>query len=103
MAGPERRHPSRRSLSEPRMRYFLGFSWGILLLASFAGWGALVRRLLRNEAENEIEDWGEAVVLGMSWIIALGGFLNLASIMTRGTVLILAAIGLLVFSMAVRR
>jgi hypothetical protein len=79
------------------MRYALGLGWGIVLLANFAGWGLVVRRILRLGADEESPDWGQAIVLGMSSIIALGGFLNLSRIMSRGVVWILVLGGLILF------
>src|SRR3954447_17765587 len=83
------------------MRYFVGFTWGFVLLASFAGWGHATCRILKLSPEGEVPDWGRAIVLGMSWIIALGGFLNLLRVMTWGAVLTLLIIGLALFAVGV--
>jgi hypothetical protein len=83
------------------MRYVLGFGWGIILLAGFAGWGLAVRRILRIGADEDSPDWGLSIVLGMSWIIALGGFLNISRIMTSGVVLTLVLAGLILLAVGV--
>jgi hypothetical protein len=85
------------------MQYLLGFAWGIVLLASFAGWGLAVRRILRITSHEGSPDWGHAIVLGMSWIIALGGFLNVLRIMTWAVVWLLLLGGLVLFAVGIRR
>lgn len=86
------------------MRYMIGFTWGILLLASFGGWGQALRRLLDKPAADEGPiDWGDAIVLGLSWFLALGGFLNLLGILGWMTVGLLVGTGLLLFLLALAR
>jgi hypothetical protein len=36
------------------MRFLLGFGWGIVLLASFAGWGLAVQRALKTQAQGRM-------------------------------------------------
>ncbi len=64
------------------MQYLLGFVWGFVLLASFGGWGLSVRRVLGLGSPEGSPDWGQSIVLGMAWIIALGGYLEVLGFMT---------------------
>ena len=79
------------------MQYLLGFAWGPLLLASFAGWGLGLRRILLPGTDEGTTDWGPAPVFGMAWVIALGGPLNLLGVLTRQAIWLLLLVGLIVF------
>src|SRR3954469_11286122 len=57
----------------PGLRYFTAFAWGFVLLASLAGWGLVVTRLLRLR-----DDWGQAIARGIAISVAVGGWLNLS-------------------------
>jgi len=81
--------------TEGALTYLLGFLWGFVLLACFAGWGLALGRVLDLSSESESPEWGKLIVLGMAWIVALGGFLNLLNVMTRGMVWLLLLGGLL--------
>ena len=80
------------------LTYLLGFVWGFVVLGSFAGWGLALGRLLDSARESEVPEWGKSIALGMAYIVALGGFLNLRNLMTRGTVWFLLVGGLLFFA-----
>jgi hypothetical protein len=79
------------------MQYCLGFIWGFVLLFAFAGWGLGVRRILKISPAGDSPDWGQAVVLGMSLIIAIGGMLNCLHVMTAGVIWLLTIVGLALF------
>ena len=85
------------------MQYCLGFLWGFILLFVFAGWGLGVQRILKISPEENSPDWGQAVVLGMSWIIAIGGALNCLHVMTAAVIWLLSLCGLFLFAMESRR
>src|SRR5271166_2459714 len=85
------------------MMYFAGFLWGFVLLACFAGWGFSVRHVLHIDSRCEDSPWGEAIALGMAWIVSLGGFLNLLGWASRASVWLLLAAGLAGFVPATRR
>jgi hypothetical protein len=53
--------------------YFLPLLWGLVLLGSFIGYGALLRRLL---FDRERLGWASDAAWGMSFIVVLGGLLN---------------------------
>jgi hypothetical protein len=83
--------------------YLLAFVWAFVLLANFAGWGLAVQRVLRLASHGCTPDWGQAIVLGMSLIVALGGFLSLPSLMMWRTVLSLVLAGLFLFAVEIWR
>jgi hypothetical protein len=85
------------------MQYCLGFIWGFILLFVFAGWGLGVQRILKISVDENAPDWGQAVVLGMSWIIAIGGALNCLHVMTAGVFWLLSLGGLFLFVVESRR
>jgi hypothetical protein len=85
------------------MQYCLGFIWGFTLLFVFAGWGLGVGQILKISPAENSPDWGQAVVLGMSWIIAIGGALNCLHVMTAGVIWLLSLGGLVLFVMESRR
>jgi len=85
------------------MQYTLAYLWGIVLLAFFAGWGLAVRRMLRIAGDDGPPDWGSAIVFGMSWIIALGGILNVLSMMSRVVAWLLVLAGLVLLAVESRR
>ena len=53
--------------------------WGVVLLASFVGWGRLVQRVLDGRQR---QPWGVAAALGVAVVVVLGGVLNLFSLAT---------------------
>ncbi len=79
------------------MTYLLGFLWGFVLLACFAGWGLALGRALKLSADVDSPEWGKLIVLGMAWVVAVGGFFNLLHVMTRGMVWLILIGGLVLF------
>src|SRR5438270_4968297 len=61
------------------LRFTMAFLWGFVLLASLAGWGLAVTRLLRVR-----DDWGQAIARGIALSVAVGGWLNLAGAISAG-------------------
>ena len=80
------------------MTYLIGFLWGFVVLVCFAGWGLALRRVLDRSCESESPEWGKLIVSGMASIVALGGFLNLFNVMTRGIIWLLLVGGLSCFA-----
>jgi hypothetical protein len=80
------------------LTYLIGFLWGFVVLACFAGWGLALQRVLDLSCESESPEWGKLIVVGMASIVALGGFLNLFNVMTRGIIWLLLVGGLLSFA-----
>ncbi|NOZ68849.1 MAG: hypothetical protein GXP46_06320 [Deferribacteres bacterium] len=72
--------------------YFLSFLWGICILFSFTGWGAAVNNILFPGAR---VDWGQRAAWGIAAVVLMGGILNLASIVSKVSILILTAAGVL--------
>ncbi len=72
--------------------YFLSFLWGICILFSFIGWGAAVNNIIFPGAR---VDWGQRGAWGIALLIFIGGILNLTSSVSRVSILILTAAGLL--------
>jgi hypothetical protein len=69
---------------------FLGaFCWGFVLIASFAGYGAVVGRLLRYRRT----DGGLAVSWGLSLLLAVGAVLNLARAISPRVIVVLVLTG----------
>jgi hypothetical protein len=63
--------------------------WGLVILAAFAGWGALLDRLLFRARR---ADWAERAVWGLAFCVVAGGFFNLAALISpRAMVLLLVA------------
>ncbi len=67
-------------------------TWGLLLLASFAGFGSALNSLLfpRDRA-----DWGLRCVWGWSVVVAIGGALCSVGLAVRGMLVLLVVVGLL--------
>jgi hypothetical protein len=80
------------------LTYLIGFLWGFIVLACFAGWGLILRRVLDLSCESDSPEWGKLIVMGMASIVALGGFLNLLNFMTRGIIWLLLVGGLSSFA-----
>ena len=76
----------------PVIRYIVAFAWGFVLLLSFAGWGLIVGRLLRDELK---DDWGQAIARGISLMVIVGGGLNLFHLISDAMVLGLVVTGLI--------
>lgn len=74
--------------------YFLAFSWGIFILLSFIGWGALLNHILFPK---ERVDWGLRASWGLACTICVGGFLNFASLISRTIIIIYLGFGFLYF------
>jgi hypothetical protein len=73
------------------INYFLVFSWGILLLLSFIGWGNIINKILFHKYR---VDWGQRAAWGVAWAIAVGGLLNLTWSISRVTILLFLVSGL---------
>jgi hypothetical protein len=65
--------------------------WGLVLLASFVGWGGACGRLLIS---GERLDWGLASAVGMAVLLAIGGVLQVLHLMLPATVVVLTLAGL---------
>ena len=77
------------------MRYYwLAFIWGICVLASFVGWGALVGAALFPK--NRF-DWGMKAGWGISLAVVIGGVLNLFGWISRPMIFALVGLGLALF------
>jgi hypothetical protein len=85
------------------MTYLVGFIWGFVLLACFAGWGLAAERALRISGEERPRDWGCVIILGMASVIALAGPINLAGGLTRGVIWLMLLGGGAVFGAEIRR
>jgi hypothetical protein len=72
------------------LNYLLPALWGLVLLASFIGYGVLVRRLLFS---HEHFGWAQEAAWGMAFVVVLGGLLNSLSVISRPLILALVAIG----------
>jgi hypothetical protein len=74
---------------QPASLYWPSFFWGLLVLASFVGWGrALVWALSgRNGRASAPVDWGLLAGWGMSLAIAAGGVLAWMSLASRGVLI----------------
>ena len=64
----------------PALIYLGGFAWGFVLIANFAGYGAGISRLLRRGPCDD----GLAIAWGLSFLVVLGGALNLARLISAG-------------------
>jgi hypothetical protein len=69
--------------------YCFAFAWGLLVLASLVGWGAVLNRLLFAEHT----DWGQRAAWGLALSVVAGGFLNLLGGISRITVLVYLGLG----------
>jgi hypothetical protein len=72
--------------------YWLAFSWGLVILASMVGWGAVVNRLLFPRYP---VDWGQRAAWGLALSVIVGGVLNVLHWISRETVLAYLGLGLL--------
>jgi hypothetical protein len=81
--------------------YWPTFFWGLLVLASFVGWGQALVGVLsgRRGLESQHFDWGLFAGWGMSLAIAVGGVLALMSLASRGVLIafVLAGSGIWLF------
>jgi hypothetical protein len=60
-------------VESPTVSYMYAFSWGIVILLSFVGWGTFVNNLVLPEKQ---ADWGLRAAWGISLSVVVGGFLN---------------------------
>ena len=74
--------------------YFGEFLWGIVLIASFAGYGTIIGRLLMKY---RFQDDGVAIALGLSFVIVLGGFLNLVRVISAPLIVGLVLAGVVIW------
>ena len=70
--------------------YLFAAGWGLVLLISFIGYGKSVRRVL---FPTERVGWAESAAWGIAFIIALGGWLNLAGIVSPPLIISLVVFG----------
>ena len=66
-------------------------AWGLYLLASMVGWGALVNRALLPD---ERLDWGQRAAWGLAALVLFGGLLNLNWSISPLVLLTLLAVGI---------
>jgi hypothetical protein len=81
--------------------YIGAFLWGFVLLASFAGYGSLIGRLLGRKSSDD----GLAIAWGLSLLIIVGGGLNLTRAISPGLIvgLVLAGVAAWLARGGVRR
>ena len=79
------------------LTYLYTFSWGLLILAAFVGWGRIVQSSLFG-TEQEPVDWGLAAGWGMVATLILGGILSSLSMVSR-ELLILFVVGGAMFAL----
>jgi len=72
--------------------YLFQFSWGLIVLAAFVGWGGLVHRFLGENQTAEI-DWGLQAGWGMALMLAAGGLLSLLGMVSAELLIILVLSG----------
>ena len=77
-----------------RTLYVHDFIWGLCVIVSWAGWGTLLRKVLRI-SDRRSTDWGLRAGWGASLAIAIGGVLNLCHVSTQPVVVAVVLIGLL--------
>ncbi len=63
-------------------------SWGLIVLAAFAGWGCAAARVARVPVEDR--DWALSVTWGMAAVIAIGGALALFGFANRAALIAIA-------------
>ncbi|MEQ8540735.1 MAG: hypothetical protein RIB93_25180 [Coleofasciculus sp. D1-CHI-01] len=72
--------------------YFFAFFWGICILLSLIGWGAVVNRILFPKHR---ADWGQLAAWGVAFSIVVGGVLNVTWTISRTVILIYLGLGLI--------
>ena len=75
-------------------------AWGLLLLVSFAGWGAALNAAVFRRKR---ADWGLRGAWGWAAVTALGGLLCALQLATRGVLVLVVGVGLVAFGVAVVR
>lgn len=75
--------------------YLLAFSWGILTLLAFIGWGGVLNRLLFPEDHT---DWGQRAAWGLALSVVVGGVLSLLSCISRTTILAYLGLGIVAWA-----
>jgi len=70
--------------------FLIAFSWGLLIIVSFLGWGSLASW---RRGWGRAVDWLEAPGWGMATCVVLGGILNLMGMANRGVILGCVAVG----------
>ncbi|MEE8351801.1 MAG: hypothetical protein V3R37_06400 [Rhodospirillales bacterium] len=80
--------------------FFFIFLWGLVVLAGFIGWGALVARLAGFSAK-DAPDWGLAAGWGMAGVATLGGVLTLLGVATAPVLFGVVGLGVVLFGAAV--
>jgi hypothetical protein len=71
--------------------YCLAFLWGLVILASFVGWGGAVNRVLFPAQR---VDWGQRAAWGVALSVVVGGVLNLRQVISRTAVLVYLGLGI---------
>jgi len=72
-------------------RYWMAFFWGLVILASFVGWGGAVNRVL---FPGQRVDWGQRAAWGVALSVVVGGVQNQLQLISRTTVLVYLALGI---------
>jgi len=72
--------------------YLFQFSWGLIVLAAFVGWGGMVQRFLGEEQSTGI-DWGLRAGWGMALLLAAGGALSLLGLVSAELLVMLVLLG----------
>ena len=75
--------------SEVVYGYWIPFFWGLVVLASFLGWGSAIQRA----ASLPHTDWGLRCGWGMAFTAVLGGFLANWSLAARPVLIAMVASG----------
>jgi hypothetical protein len=78
------------------MAYGFAASWGVFLLLSMIGQGALVQRLF---CPDQKVDWGLRAAWGLAFSVCVGGVLNLTGTISRITILLFLSVGFLSFAL----
>lgn len=76
------------------MLFLASFFWGLVLLSCFIGWGFLVSRIVFGKSSVIL---GLKAVIGLSFVLLLGGVLNLFEIITKQSIFVLVFLGCLLF------
>jgi hypothetical protein len=77
--------------------YWVPFFWGLVILASWLGWGQVAQRLLGLGARRI--DWGLRGGWGLAVTLMIGGLLQLPRFATQNILMILALIGAAIWAL----
>lgn len=79
------------------IRYFGAAAWGICIMVSMVGWGAVMRRVTAP-AQKSPGDWGQLACIGFSLTTVVGGILNFFALISRLSVISYVVLGVVAFS-----